>query len=67
MKTPKDIATRLHADTVAALKHESVRPRLIELGADPVGSTQDELAKHLKSEMDKWGPVIAEAKIRIEN
>lgn len=67
VKTPKEIATKLHADTVAALKHESVRSRLIELGADPVGSTPDELAKHLKSEMDKWGPVIAEARIKIEN
>lgn len=67
VKTPKEIATRLHADTVSALKHEPVRTRLLELGADPIGSTPDELAKHLKSEMDKWGPVIAEAKIRIEN
>ena len=67
VKTPKEIAQKLNADTVAALKHEPVRTRLLELGADPVGSTPDELAKHLKSEMDKWGPVIAEAKIRIEN
>jgi tripartite-type tricarboxylate transporter receptor subunit TctC len=67
VKTSKEIAAKLHADTVAALKHEPVRQRLLELGADPIGSTPDELAKHLKSEMDKWGPVIAEAKIRIEN
>ncbi len=67
VKTPKDIAAKLNADTVAALKHDSVRPRLLELGADPVGSTPDELAKHLQSEMAKWGPVISEAKIRIEN
>ena len=66
-KVSKEIAMKLHADTIAALKHDSVRTRLLELGADPVGSTPDELAKHLKSEMDKWGPVIAEAKIRIEN
>ena len=39
VKTPKEIATKLNADTVAALKHDSVRPRLLELGADPVGST----------------------------
>jgi tripartite-type tricarboxylate transporter receptor subunit TctC len=67
VKTPKEIATKLHADTVAALRHDAVRARLLELGADPVGSTPDELAKHLKAEMDKWGPVIAEARIRIEN
>ena len=31
------------------------------------GSTPAELAKHLQSEMTKWGPVIADARIRIEN
>jgi tripartite-type tricarboxylate transporter receptor subunit TctC len=66
-KVPKEIAAKVHADTVAALGHASVRPRLLELGADPVGSTPEELAKHLKSEMDKWGPVITEAKIKIAN
>ncbi|MDQ8732460.1 tripartite tricarboxylate transporter substrate binding protein [Bradyrhizobium sp. LHD-71] len=67
VKTPKDVAARINADTVAALKHDSVRPRLLELGAEPVGSTADDLAKHLKSEMDKWGPVIAEARIKLDN
>ena len=67
VKTPKDIAAKLNADTVAALKHEPVRKRLLELGAEPVGSTPDELAKHLQSEMAKWGPLIAEANIRIGN
>lgn len=67
VKTPKEIAAKLNADTVAALKHDSVRKRLLELGAEPVGSTPEDLAKHLKSEMDKWGPIITEAKIRIEN
>ncbi len=67
IKTPKEIVIKLQADTVAALKHNAVRTRLLELGAEPVGSTPDELAEHLKSEMDKWGPVIAEARIRTEN
>jgi tripartite-type tricarboxylate transporter receptor subunit TctC len=66
-KVSKEIAAKLQADTVTALKHDSVRPRLLELGADPIGSTPDELARHLQAEMAKWGPVIAEAKIKIEN
>ncbi len=67
VKTPQEIVTKLNADTRAALAHDSVRPRLLELGAEPAGSTPAELAAHLKSEMDKWGPVIEGAKIRIEN
>src|SRR6516164_4158588 len=36
------------------------------LGAAPVGSPPQELAAFLKSEMDKWGPVIREAKIKVD-
>ena len=66
-KTPKDIVARINADTNAALAHASVKPRFEELGAAPKGSTPAELAAFLKSEIDKWGPVIQEAKIRVEN
>jgi tripartite-type tricarboxylate transporter receptor subunit TctC len=66
-KTPPDIVARINADTNAALAHASVKPRFEELGATPKGSTPAELAAFLKSEIDKWGPVIQEARIRVEN
>ena len=66
-KTPQDIVARINADTNAALAHPSVKTRLEELGATPKGSTPAELANFLKSEIDKWGPVIQEAKIRVDN
>ena len=66
-KTPQDIVARINADTNAALAHASVKPRFEELGATPKGSTPAELAAFLKSEIDKWGPIIQEAKIRVEN
>ena len=66
-KTPPEIIAKVNADTRAALEHPSVKNRLIELGAEPAGTTPEGLAAHLKAEMDKWGPVITGAKIRIEN
>jgi len=66
-KTPQDIVARINADTNAALAHAPVKSRFEELGATPKGSTQAELAVFLKSEIDKWGPVIREAKIKVEN
>jgi tripartite-type tricarboxylate transporter receptor subunit TctC len=66
-KTPKDVVAKINVDTNAALVHASVKSRFEELGANPKGSTPAELAAFLKSEMDKWGPVIREAKIRVEN
>ena len=65
-KTPDPIVEKLNKDIVTALAHPPVRERLEQLGAAPVGSTREALADHLKSEMDKWGPLIREAKIRID-
>jgi tripartite-type tricarboxylate transporter receptor subunit TctC len=56
----------MNEGTIAALAHPVVKERLEQFGAALVGSTPDELAAFLKSEMDKWGPVIREAKIRVE-
>jgi tripartite-type tricarboxylate transporter receptor subunit TctC len=66
-KTPPDVVARINADTNAALVHPPVKSRFEELGANPKGSTPAELAAFLQSEIDKWGPVIREAKIRVEN
>src|SRR3954451_347889 len=66
-KTPPDVIARINADTNAALVHAPVKSRFEELGAVPKGSTQAELAAFLKSETAKWGPVIREAKIKLEN
>ena len=66
-KTPEGVIAKINADTNAALVYPSVKTRFEELGADPKGSTPAELASFLQSEIDKWSPVIREAKIRVEN
>ncbi len=66
-KTPTEIVAKINADTNAALLTPSVKTRFEELGAVPKGSTEAELASFLKSETDKWGPVIKDAQIRVEN
>jgi tripartite-type tricarboxylate transporter receptor subunit TctC len=67
VKTPQDVIAKINADTNAALVHPPVKSRFEELGANPKGSTPRELAAFLKSEIDKWGPVIRDAQIRVEN
>ena len=66
-RTPPDVIARINADTNAALAYPQVKSRFEDLGAVPKGSTPSELAAFLKSETDKWGPVIKEAKIKVEN
>jgi tripartite-type tricarboxylate transporter receptor subunit TctC len=65
-KTPHAIIDRINGDAVAALGHPMVKERLEQFGATLVGSTPQEIAAFLQAEMDKWGPVIREAKIKVD-
>src|SRR5438132_1290342 len=67
VKTPPEIIAKLNADTNAALAHPSVKSRFDDLGATPMGTTPEQLAAFLQSEIAKWGPGIKEAKIRGED
>jgi tripartite-type tricarboxylate transporter receptor subunit TctC len=62
-KTAPEIIRKMHADTVAALNDPATKDKLETLGVVVKGSTPAELAAFLKSEMDKWGPVVKAAGI----
>lgn len=64
--TPKDIVNRLYSDTIKALEKIDVRKRLLDIGTDPVGSTPEQLAAQVKSEIARWGALIKSAGIRPE-
>jgi tripartite-type tricarboxylate transporter receptor subunit TctC len=62
--TPGDIVEKLNAAAKAALKDETVRKRLLELGAelpDEAGQTPAALGELVRSEIEKWVPVIKKA------
>lgn len=63
-KTAPEIVRKANADTLAALANPATRARLEQLGVVVIGSTPEGLAAHLRSEMEKWGPIIREAGIR---
>jgi len=65
-KTPPDIVNKISRDAVAALAHGPTKEKFEQLGSTIVGSTPEQMAAHLKSEMDKLGPVIKEAGIKVE-
>lgn len=64
--TPRDIITKLHAGVVRALQNPDVRQRLLNDGAEPVGSSPEEFAVYLRSETEKWAKVIKAAGIKPE-
>jgi tripartite-type tricarboxylate transporter receptor subunit TctC len=61
-----DVKTKLAKDFADAVKAPSVRARLLALGATPIGSAPDEFAALIRSDYEKWGPIIKAAGIRGE-
>ena len=64
-KAPAQIVSKLNADTVTALADPPTRRKLEDMGVVVVASTPGELARAIKADMEKWGPVIREAGISI--
>jgi tripartite-type tricarboxylate transporter receptor subunit TctC len=64
--TPQPIIERLSAQTRSALAAADVRKRLIDLGAEPLGSTPSEFAGYVRSEFQRWGKLARETGIRVE-
>jgi tripartite-type tricarboxylate transporter receptor subunit TctC len=65
-KTPRPIVERLHGEIVRMLAVPDMRERLAAQGFEPVGSTPEEFAAYIKSEIVKWGKVIRTAGIKAE-
>ena len=66
-KTPAPIVARMHADTAALLAEPALKDQLEKLGVMVVGSTPQALATQLKSEIDKWAPIIRDSRIKAED
>jgi tripartite-type tricarboxylate transporter receptor subunit TctC len=64
--TPKPIVETLSVETARILRLPDVNKRISELGAEPVGSTPQQYAAFIRSEIVKWRKVIGDAGVRLE-
>lgn len=64
--TPKAIVSKLNKALLDAMKDPEVTKRFDTIGAEPVGSTPDELAKHLALESERWTKLITERGIKLD-
>ncbi|HXZ54748.1 MAG TPA: tripartite tricarboxylate transporter substrate binding protein [Burkholderiales bacterium] len=62
-RTPKDIVARLNREIVKTLNDPDTHAAILKQGEEPVPSTPEELAQHMKREYDTWGRVIRDAGI----
>ena len=63
---PADVTKKLSSDIAKALATPDLNQRLRGLGTTPVGSTPEELAAHVKSEVSRWTQVVKAAGVKPE-
>ena len=56
--TPKEIVDRYAKAAIDAVRSPELKQRLEHMGLEPTGLGPAELAKILRADYDKWGPVI---------
>ena len=64
--TPSDIVHKIYRDVSDILKQPDVADKLNQQGALPVGDTPEEFAQYIKAEVAKWGQVVRNANIKLE-
>lgn len=56
--TPKEIVARLHAESVKVLARPEVKQRFGTTDLELIGSTPEQFAAHIRSEIEKWGKIV---------
>lgn len=64
--TPREVLVRLAAEIQKAVQAPELRERYVTLGMDPVSMPPDEMAAYLKREHERYGSIIRNANIKIE-
>ena len=62
--TPRAVIDRLQQETRKAIFASGVKEKLFELGIEPIGSTPEQFAAHIKSERAKWIPLFRKIGIK---
>jgi tripartite-type tricarboxylate transporter receptor subunit TctC len=65
--TPREILTRLSAEIGKAMHASDLKERYLALGLEPASNTPDEMAAFLRREQERYGAVIRNANIKLEN
>jgi tripartite-type tricarboxylate transporter receptor subunit TctC len=63
---PRELVNRINSETIKALAHPSVRDRLTEQGVETLGSTPEEFAAFIRSEIVKWERAVKLSGARVE-
>ena len=65
--TPRDIIMKLAAEIQKAVQASDLKDRYIALGMDTASNSPDEMLAYWRREQDRYGTIIKNANIKIEN
>jgi tripartite-type tricarboxylate transporter receptor subunit TctC len=65
--TPKEITDRLYAEVVKILQQPDIKTLWDSQGATAGGQPPAEFARFQRAEIERWGKVVRDAKIKIDN
>ena len=64
--TPSAVASRLSGALAQVMQDAEVRRRLVDLQADPAGSSPEQMAQTIRQETERWTEVIRSARITVD-
>lgn len=64
--TPREVVTILAGAIGRAARSPDIRRKLLDQGAEPVGSTPEEFGALLKEEVTKWREVVRASGLKAE-
>jgi len=64
--TPKDVLARLNSEMVKVIQSPDFRKRMADIGAEPIGNSQEQMAAQIRSETEKFAKLVKDAKVVIE-
>ena len=64
--TPKSVIARFDAELAKAVNAPDVRERFSAIGVEPAPKSSEEMARYLKSEIDKYGKIVRAIGLKID-
>jgi tripartite-type tricarboxylate transporter receptor subunit TctC len=65
-KVPRPLIAQMNRDVRTALADAELRKSIESNGLEPWPSTPEELSRHLRIEIERWGKVIRDAGVKVE-
>lgn len=65
-RTPPAIIARLQQAVASAARNPETRARFDALGAEPVADSPEDYARFVRTEYDRWGKLVRDARIKLD-